>query len=161
MTLRRTKPAAASTRNRETERLLARRRSIIIWCDRHLIAIHALSALITDDPVVVEAAMAEVLAAPDSVITTHRTRSSPVPPHVPHIRDRCPETASVALDRVELALMLIGDQSCADASQRLGVSERSVSVRLNAGLSALFAPCDGDSVRSVLHGLPTVPVRRD
>lgn len=59
-----TRTADAEPHDSQVERLLARRRSVVAWCDRHLMAIHALSTLMTDDPGIVEAALSEVLTDP-------------------------------------------------------------------------------------------------
>ncbi|MDQ0596240.1 hypothetical protein QF037_000585 [Streptomyces canus] len=122
-------------------------------------AIHALSTLMTDDPGVVEAALSEVLTDPaDSpavfgkeegpgfaVPAPHPAPPRPAPAHLPAARDRCPDSASSPLDRIELALHLIGDHSCATVSRTLGFPERSIAARLSSGLWVLFTPCDGDT----------------
>ncbi|TXS73486.1 hypothetical protein EAO69_20510 [Streptomyces sp. me109] len=121
----RTRTADTPPGERQIERLLARRRSIVAWCDRHLMAIHALSALMTDDPGVVDAALSEVLSHPvepahgytqgedhaPSVTTTHRAFSQPAPRHLPATRDHCPHIAASPYDRIELALHLVGERS--------------------------------------------------
>lgn len=143
----------------QIEQLLARRRSIVAWCDRHLMAIHALSTLMTEDPAVVDAALSEVLSDPvelpisygqgedhaPTVTTTHRAFALATPPHPPATRDRCPDIAGSPYDRVELALHVIGDRSCAGVARILGLPERSIAARLRSGLWILFTPCDGDS----------------
>ncbi|MFJ1608618.1 hypothetical protein ACIOHS_35490 [Streptomyces sp. NPDC088253] len=143
----------------QIEHLLARRRSIVAWCDRHLMAIHALSTLMTDDPGVVDAALSEVLNDPvepalgygqgedhaPAVTTTQRAHSQPAPPHLPATRDHCPDMAASPYDRIELALHLVGDRSCAGVSRILGIPERAIAARLQSGLWMLFTPCDGDS----------------
>lgn len=155
----RTRAADTSPHELQIERLLARRRSVVAWCDRHLMAIHALSTLMTHDPGVVDAALSEVLGDPaepaaaqdrgedlaTAVPTPHRTLSHPAPAHLPATRDRCPDLAASPFDRVELALHLIGDRSCAVVSQLLGLPERAVVASLRSGLWVLFTPCDGDS----------------
>ncbi|MCX4580646.1 hypothetical protein OHB41_47500 [Streptomyces sp. NBC_01571] len=122
-------------------------------------AIHALSTLMTDDPGVVDAALSEVLKDPvepalgcsqgddhpPAVTTTHRARSQPAPSHLPATRDHCPDLAASPYDRIELALHLVGDRSCAGVSRLLGIPERAVAARLRSGLWMLFTPCDGDS----------------
>ena len=150
----RTRAADTSPQELQIERLLARRRSVVAWCDRHLTAIHALSTLMTDDPGVVDAALSEVLGDPAEPAAAqdpgaaapapHRARSYPAPPHLPATRDRCPDLAASPFDRVELALHLIGDRSCAAVSHLLGLPERSVVASLRSGLWVLFTPCDGD-----------------
>lgn len=164
----RTRAAGAAPRrhHHQVERLLTRRRSVVAWCDRHLTAIHALSTLMTDTPGVVDAALAEVLTDPvdppaapgpgeypaalPAPSPTRATRA-----HLPVTRDRCPDSASSPLDRIELALHLVGDRSCATVSQTLGLPERSVAARLRSGLWVLFTPCDGDSGHSPQGRLPT------
>ncbi|MEU3244329.1 MULTISPECIES: hypothetical protein [unclassified Streptomyces] len=155
----RTRTADTPPGERQIERLLARRRSIVAWCDRHLMAIHALSALMTDDPGVVDAALSEVLSHPvepahgytqgedhaPSVTTTHRAFSQPAPRHLPATRDHCPHIAASPYDRIELALHLVGERSCTGVSRILGLPERAVAARLRSGLWMLFTPCDGDS----------------
>lgn len=155
----RTRAAVTSPDELRIERLLARRRSIVAWCDRHLMAIHALSTLMTDGPGVVDAALSEVLSDPvepaisygqgedhaPAATTAHRAFSRPSPPHLPATRDHCPDIAASPYDRIELALHLVGDRSCAGVSRILGLPERSVAARLRSGLWMLFTPCDGDS----------------
>lgn len=128
-------------------------------------AIHALSTLMTDAPGVVEAALSEVLSDPvepavgydrgeepaPAATAAHRALSQPAPAHLPAARDRCPDIATSPFDRIDLALHLIGDRSCASVSQTLGLPERSIAARLRSGLWMLFTPCDGDSGYS-LHG---------
>ncbi|MFE2422700.1 hypothetical protein [Streptomyces hokutonensis] len=154
----RTQAADTSPHELQTEQLLARRRSVVAWCDRHLMAIHALSTLMTDDQGVVDAALSEVLSDPAEPAAAHDPGEDPaaaVPaPHralsyLPATRDRCPETAASPFDRVELALHLIGDRSCAAISHLLGLPERAVVVSFRSGLWVLFTPCDGDSGHSV------------
>ncbi|MFD4873071.1 hypothetical protein ACFWOB_06845 [Streptomyces sp. NPDC058420] len=158
----RTQAADTSPHEPRIEQLLARRRSVVAWCDRHLMAIHALSTLMTDHPGVVDAALSEVLGNPAEPATArapgeesaaaaparHRARSHPAPAHLPATRDRCPDTAASPFDRVELALHLIGDRSCAVVSHLLGLPERAVVASLRSGLWVLFTPCDGDSGHS-------------
>ncbi|MEU5894242.1 hypothetical protein ABZ835_46785 [Streptomyces sp. NPDC047461] len=122
-------------------------------------AIHALSTLMTDDLGIVEAALSEVLSDPAdppavfgkvespgfAVPAPHRASPGPAPAHLPAARDRCPDSAASPLDRIELALHLIGDRSCAAVSRTLGLPERSVAARLSSGLWVLFTPCDGDT----------------
>ncbi|NUK83632.1 hypothetical protein [Streptomyces lunaelactis] len=128
-------------------------------------AIHALSTLMTDDPGIVEAALSEVFADPVdppaafgkeespsfAVPARHRAPPRPAPAHLPAARDRCPDSASSPLDRIELALHLIGDRSCDTVSRTLGLPERSIAARLSSGLWVLFTPCDGDTSYSP-HG---------
>lgn len=155
----RTRTADTPRDELQIEHLLARRRSIVAWCDRHLMAIHALSTLMTDDPGVVDAALSEVLSNPvesalgytqgedraPAVTTTRRAFSQPAPPHLPATRDHCPPIAASPYDRIELALHLVGERSCAGVSRFLGLPERAVAARLRSGLWMLFTPCDGDS----------------
>lgn len=164
----RTQAADASPhQHHQAERLLDRRRSVVTWCDRHLMAVHALSTLMRDTPGVVDAALAEVLtdpvdpppalgpgeypAAVPSPSPARATRA-----HLPVTRNRCPDGASSPLDRVELALHLVGDRSCAAVSRALGLPERSVAARLRSGLWVLFTPCDGDSGYSLQGRLSAV-----
>ncbi|WP_329269759.1 hypothetical protein [Streptomyces sp. NBC_01451] len=153
----------------QAERLLARRRSVVAWCDRHLMAIHALSTLMTDTPGVVDSALAEVLTDPvdppavlgpgeypAAVPASPATRAARA--HLPVTGGRCPDGASSPLDRVELALHLIGDRSCAAVSHTLGLPERSVAARLRSGLWVLFTPCAGDSGYSLRGRLSAVAV---
>ncbi|MFI6408671.1 hypothetical protein [Streptomyces sp. NPDC050548] len=154
-----TQAADASSHELQIEQLLARRRSVVAWCDRHLMAIHTLSTLMTGDSGVVVAALSEVLSDPAEPATAHdpaedptaadpaphRALSYPAPTHLPATRDRCPDIAASPFDRVELALHLIGDRSCAAVSHLLGLPERSVVASLRSGLWVLFTPCDGDS----------------
>lgn len=154
-----TRTADAEPHDSQVERLLARRRSVVAWCDRHLMAIHALSTLMTDDPGIVEAALSEVLTDPVdppavfgkdespglAVPAPHRAPPRPAPAHLPAARDRCPDSAASPLDRIELALHLIGDRSCVTVSRTLGLPERSVAARLSSGLWVLFTPCNGDT----------------
>ncbi|MDQ0933613.1 hypothetical protein [Streptomyces turgidiscabies] len=159
--------AAAEPHNPQAERLLARRRSVAAWCDRHLMAIHALSTLMTDNPGVVESALAEALTEPVALAVAlgpgEYPAAVPSPPparaareHLPVTRDRCPDGAASPLDRVELALHLVGDRSCAAVSRTLGLPERSVAARLRSGLWVLFTPCDGDSGHSLRGRLSAV-----
>ncbi|MCZ4124857.1 MULTISPECIES: hypothetical protein [Streptomyces] len=53
------------------------------------------------------------------------------------------------MDRIELALDLLGDRSCARTSTILGQSEHTVSARLSSGLWVLLAPCGCRAVRGV------------
>jgi len=159
----RTQAADTSHHELRNEQLLARRRSVVAWCDRHLMAIHGLSTLMTDDQGVVDAALSEVLGDPvepaaaqdqGAALATaapapHPARSHPAPAHLPATRDRCPDIAASPFDRVELALHLIGDRSCAAVSHLLGLPERSVVASLRSGLWVLFTPCDGDSGHSL------------
>lgn len=46
------------------------------------------------------------------------------------------------MDRIELAVEILGDQSCARTSTILGQAEHTVSARLSSGLWVLLAPCD-------------------
>lgn len=139
------------------ERLLARRRSITAWRDRHSTASQALSALMTEDLRVTDAAPAGLPTEPlaprpafgrgdpqRAALASHR---APLPP-ARTAADRCPEAASSPLDRVELALNLIGDRTCATVSRTLDLPEHTVTARLRAGLSALFAPCDSHAAHS-------------
>ncbi|MET9502495.1 hypothetical protein ABZY42_12330 [Streptomyces sp. NPDC006622] len=130
-------------------------------------AIHALSTLMTDTPGVRGAALAEVLTdpvgPPAALGTGEYPAALPTPPptraarvHPPVTRDRCPDGAASPLDRVELALHLVGDRSCETVSQMLGLPERSVAARLRSGLWALFTPCDGDLGHWPHHRLPAV-----
>ncbi|MFF1284534.1 hypothetical protein ACFVY4_27830 [Streptomyces sp. NPDC058299] len=123
-------------------------------------AIHALSTLMTETPGVVDAALAEVLTdpvdSPAALGPGEYPAAVPSPPptratraHLPITRDRCPDGASSPLDRIELALHLVGDRSCAAVSHTLGLPERSVAARLRSGLWVLFTPCDGDSGHSL------------
>lgn len=130
----------AQSPSRERE-FLDRRRAIITWCDRHLTTIHALTALMTDDPDVVTAGLAELLAAPPAAPSAPGDGSRGAPAHRLS-RDRCPADAT-ALDRVELALALLGDRDCASVSRGPGMSERMVSARLGAALRVLYTSCDG------------------
>lgn len=142
----------------EAEEFLARRRSIIGWCDRHLMTVHALSTLMLDDPFVVEAALAELLAepagpppafdgaAPDlAALAPPRARPQRAPIRALPPRDQCPDDASSPLDRIELTLALIGDRTCATVSRTYGLPEHTITARLRAGLWVLFAPCEGDA----------------
>ncbi|SEE08293.1 hypothetical protein SAMN05216489_05446 [Streptomyces sp. 3213] len=131
-------------------------------------AIHALSSLMADDPGVVDAALSEVLSDPaepaavrapgwdpaTAVPAPHQARSDPAPAHLPATRDRCPDMAASPSDRVELALHLIGDRSCATVSHLRGLPERSVVAALRSGLWVLFTPCDGDSGHSLRESHP-------
>ncbi|WP_328675101.1 hypothetical protein [Streptomyces sp. NBC_00343] len=158
----RTKAAHTSPHELRTDHLLARRRTVVAWCDRQLMAIHALSTLMTDDPGVVDAALSEVLCDPvepaaaqdrgeepaTAAPAPHQALAHPAPAHLPATRDRCPDVAASPFDRVELALHLIGDRSCAVVSHLLGLPERSVVASLRPGLWVLFTPCDGDSGHS-------------
>ncbi|MGP3949818.1 hypothetical protein [Streptomyces sp. 7N604] len=132
--------SAAWARDSRAERLLAHQRSIIAWCDRHLAVIHALSTLMTDAPNMSGAALAELLTEPDDQLAPRRTR--PRHTHLDAVATggRCPDDAS-PLDRVEPALTLIGDRTCATASEALGLPEYAVAARLRSGLWLLFAPC--------------------
>ncbi|MGX9890962.1 hypothetical protein [Streptomyces sp. NPDC002276] len=155
--------ADTSPHDLRIERLLDRRRSVVAWCDRHLMAIHALSTLMTDDPDVVDAALSEVLSDPvepaasqdrgeapaSAAPAPHRALSHAAAGHLPATRDRCPDVAASPFDRVELALHLIGDRSCASVSHLLGLPERSVVASLRSGLWVLFTPCAGDSGHSL------------
>jgi hypothetical protein len=123
---------------REQE-ILLRRRMIINWCDLHLTTIHALTALMTEDHDAIAAGLVELLAAPPG---TTPVSGSDRPPAHSLSRDRCP-TDATALDRVELALALLGDNNRATASRTLGLPERIVTARLTAGLRILFTPCHG------------------
>ncbi|MFI1105652.1 hypothetical protein [Streptomyces melanogenes] len=134
-------------------------------------AIHALSTLMTDDPAIVEAALSEVLAdpvAPPRVVdegeslgfaapapAPHRAPPRSAPAHLPAARDRCPDSAASPLDRIELALYLIGDRSCATVSRTLGLPERSIAGRLSSGLWVLFTVCDGATSYSPQGRLPS------
>jgi hypothetical protein len=115
----------------------------IEWCDRHLAAVHTLSALITDDPSVLHAALTELLNDPGD---PRATRRPPKPPATktrprPHThRDLCPDGTRPA-DRVELVLRLMGDRTCAMVSQALHLPEHTVMGRLRTGLWVLFTPC--------------------
>ncbi|NEC84857.1 hypothetical protein [Streptomyces sp. SID12501] len=163
----RTTDTSPQQHHHQVEVLLARRRSVVAWCDRHLMAIHALSTLMTDAPGVVDAALAEVLTdpvEPPAVLGLGEyppALPAPPPPraaraHLPVTRDRCPDDASSPLDRVELALHLVGDRSCATVSRMLGLPERSVAARLRSGLWVLFTPCDGDSGHLLPGRFPAV-----
>jgi hypothetical protein len=114
---------------------------IITWCDRHLTAVHALAALMTDTPEVVAAALAEVLSAPQDAAVAPLARSRPDSGAQLMSREQCPAQAG-ALDRVEMALGLMGDRTCATAARVLGLPEYVVNARLLAALQALFTPCD-------------------
>ncbi|WP_405953635.1 hypothetical protein [Streptomyces phaeochromogenes] len=156
--------------HQQVERLLARRRSVVAWCDRHLMAVHALSTLMTDNPGVVDSALAEVLTDPVDPVDPPAAlgpgdypAALPAPPpardtraHLPVTRDRCPDGATSPLDRIELALHLIGDRSCAAVSRTLGLPERSVAARLRSGLWVLSTLCDGDSGHSLRGRLSAV-----
>ncbi|TJZ99734.1 hypothetical protein [Actinacidiphila oryziradicis] len=147
-------------RDLEDDKLLTRRRSISDWCDRHLMTIHTLSALMMDDPRVVSAALTELLNEPDdpppafgrgdphlaALAPRGKTLPQPTPARLLTPRDQCPNDASSPLDRLELALYLIGDRTCAAVSKTLGLPEHAITARLREGLWVLFAPCDGDAV---------------
>ncbi|MEY9964142.1 hypothetical protein ABIA33_002184 [Streptacidiphilus sp. MAP12-16] len=133
-------PAATSSGDSREEGLLTGRSSIIAWCDRHLTTMHALAALMADEPRVIAAALAELLAEPQDLPAPRRTRRDANPARAVS-RDRCPRGAS-PLDRVEIALDLLGDRTCAKASEVLGLPEYAVAARLRSGLWVLFAPCD-------------------
>ncbi|MHA6757985.1 hypothetical protein [Streptacidiphilus sp. PAMC 29251] len=126
--------------------LIARQHSITRWCDFHLMAVYQLAPLMTDRPAVVASALAEVLADPRNS-TGRRTRRPRNTRAFPFSSDRCPEEAS-SLDRVELALGLLGERTSAGVSVMLGVPEHEVVARLHSGLIALFAPCDRRDPRS-------------
>ncbi len=148
----------------EDDKLLTRRRSISDWCDRHLMTVHALSTLMTNDPHVVTAALTELLSAPGvppafgrredppAALAPQRRTLPTLPQSAPARlltpRDQCPNDASSPLDRLELALHLIGDRTCATVSKTLGLPEHAVAARLRAGLWVLFTPCDGDAAYS-------------
>jgi hypothetical protein len=123
------------------ERELRRRRQLIItWCDRHLAAIHALASLMTDQSTIVVEGMAEVLAAPDetciaSIRPWHKERDHGLS------SKQCPADAA-PLDRLELALYLLGDRTCVAAARALGLPEHLVNARLLGELGVLLAPCD-------------------
>lgn len=102
--------------------------------------VHALSTLMLEDPLVVEAALAD-LAAPAPL----GARPQPAPARTLTPRDQCPDDASSPLDRIELTLALIGDRTCATVSRTLGLPEHTIATRLRAGLWVLFAPCEGDA----------------
>lgn len=108
----RAQAADTSPHELRIERLLARRRSVVAWCDRHLMAIHVLSRFMSDAPGVVDAAVSEVLSDPAEPAAVHTPGKDPSPAHLPAMRDRCPDMAASPFDRVELALHLVGDRSC-------------------------------------------------
>ena len=120
--------------------LAARQRSIITWCDFHLMAVYRLAPLMTDRPAVVASALAEVLADPRDSSDRHVRRPQSTRA-LPFSSDQCP-TEAAALDRVEMALSLLGQRTSAGVSALLGVPEREVVARLHSALTALFAPCD-------------------
>jgi CTP:molybdopterin cytidylyltransferase MocA len=123
------------------ERELRRRGQLIVtWCDRHLVAVHALATLMTDQPAVVAEAMAQVLAAPDEACIAgprpwHKHGDHGLPSR------QCPADAS-PLDRLELALYLLGDRTCVAVARALGLPEHVVTARLLGELGVLLAPCD-------------------
>lgn len=133
------------------EELLARRRAIGAWCDRHLAAMHTLSSLILDDPSITRSGLGELLDEPRgrresrSAQAAHRSpRTGSRPSAVLAVRavrpDRCPDGVCPD-DRVELALRLMGDRTSAVISHALGLPEGAVTARLRRGLWILFAPC--------------------
>ncbi|MGP3980857.1 hypothetical protein [Streptomyces sp. KR80] len=151
--------SGASARDPRAERLLARQRSIIAWCDRHLAIIHALSTLMMDAPSVGGAAMAELLTEPDDPLAPRRTRPRHTHLDAVATRGRCPDDAS-PLDRVELALTLIGDRTCVTASEALGLPEYAVAARLRSGLWLLFAPCHREAANSPSGNRPAATAVR-
>jgi hypothetical protein len=120
--------------------LIARQRAIITWCDFHLMAVYSLVPLMTDRSAVVAAALAEAFADPRNPTGRHARRPQPNRPLL-FSSERCPEEAS-PLDRVELALNLLGQRTSAGVSAILGAPEHEIVARLYSGLSALFAPYD-------------------
>ena len=123
---------------------------IITWCDRHLAAIHALATLMTDEPAIVAEAMAEVLAAPpaDTCITSR----SPWRKHCDRRLSsaQCPVGAA-PLDRLELALHLLGNRTCASVSRTLGLPEHIINARLLGEMRILLASCESMAVLTPGH----------
>lgn len=124
---------------------IARQRSILMWCDFHLMTVYNLAPLMTDSPATVASALAEVLADPQN-LADRRPCHSRNTRAFPFSSDRCPDE-DTGLDRVELALSLLGQRTSAGVSATLGVPEHAVMARLHSGLTALFAPCDSRGPR--------------
>ncbi|MCZ4117806.1 hypothetical protein [Streptomyces sp. H39-S7] len=148
-----------SPRDLSGEGLLARQRSILTWCDLHLMATATLTWLMVDDTRTVTAAMAEVLADPD------KTQQPPRPDHVPSglqiSSGRCPRGIT-GMDRVELGLHLLAERTCAAAAVTHQLTESAVRVKLHSALKMLAAPCDPHHRQTLPPVVvPAPPARRN
>jgi hypothetical protein len=107
--------------------------SIVTWCDRHLMAMNTLAVLVSDQPGPAATALAETLE--------HSHQPGRRSPSRNLFGDRCPEHTT-AVERVEVALSLLGPHTGAGIAITYGLPEPAVLIRLHRALVALAAPCD-------------------